>query len=475
MDPSFAISSMQDTICALATPPGLSAIGVIRVSGKISFAVIDKVFTPRNKQLLISQVDSHTVHLGDFMNDNEVIDEVLVSVFKGPHSYTGEDSVEISCHGSAYIEQKILETLINLGLRLARPGEFTMRAFLNGKYDLSQAEAVADLISSHSRTSHDLALNQMRGLFSNRIKHLRKQLLEFASLLELELDFSQEDVEFADRKDFMRLLNDMTQEITGLTNSFSMGNVLKKGIPVAIIGEPNVGKSTLLNAILNEDRAIVSEIPGTTRDAIEDTIVINGISFRFIDTAGLREAGDQIESMGIERTFEKIDQAKIILLVFDVSRSSYSGTGTDMDVISEHLSYLPEDIQKDKKIIFIANKTDLLIESPKGFKSLVEMECLFVSAKRKENINLIIDSLSKYVEAEKISDNAMVSSARHYEALVKTLESLESVRAGFDQNLSTDLIAIDLRQALHYLGEITGEITTNELLENIFSTFCIGK
>ncbi|MBM3435669.1 MAG: tRNA uridine-5-carboxymethylaminomethyl(34) synthesis GTPase MnmE, partial [Bacteroidetes bacterium] len=425
------LSQIEDTICALATPPGLSAIGVIRVSGTQTFAVIEKFFVPRNKQTRILQAEGNTIHLGDFIMDGEVLDEVLVSVFKRPHSYTGEDSVEISCHGSSYIEQKILETIINNGPRLAKPGEFTLRAFLNGKFDLSQAEAVADLIASHSKASHDLALNQMRGIYSNKIKDLRKRLLDFASLIELELDFSGEDVEFADRDDLNKLLSEMSVEISGMIKSFSIGNVLKKGIPVAIIGEPNVGKSTLLNAILNEDRAIVSEIPGTTRDTIEDTIVINGISFRFIDTAGLREAGDAIESIGIERTFQKIDQAKIILYVFDVSVTEFDEIGQAIEELREHFSHLPEDILKGKKTVLIANKTDLLVEAPRGFKSLVEMECLFVSAKRKENINLILDSLSKYVETEKVSDNAIVSSARHYESLVKTLESLNNIRSGF--------------------------------------------
>jgi tRNA modification GTPase len=475
MNPTIALSAIDDTICALATPPGLSAIGVIRVSGKNTFSVIEKVFSPKNKQTQIINAATHTIHLGDFVAGTEILDEILVSVFKNPHSYTGEDSIEISCHGSAYIEQKILETLIDKGIRLAGPGEFTLRAFLNGKFDLSQAEAVADLIASHSKTSHDLALNQMRGLFSNRIKDLRTQLLNFASLIELELDFSGEDVEFANREDLMKLLTVIDIEVTNLIGSFSIGNVLKKGIPVAIIGKPNVGKSTLLNAILNEERAIVSEIPGTTRDSIEDTIVINGISYRLIDTAGLREAMDTIESIGIERTYEKIDQAKIILFVFDVSGNEFSDIGLEMDEIKEHFSHLPENILKDKKIILIANKTDLLVEAPKGFKSLVELECLFVSAKRKENVNLILDSLSAYVESEKVGDNAMVSSARHYESLVKTKESIENIKSGFSHQLPSDLIATDIRQALHYLGQITGEITTNDLLQNIFSNFCIGK
>jgi tRNA modification GTPase len=475
MNTAAFVSNNKDTICALATPTGISALGIIRVSGKQAIEVCEKIFEPKNKTTLLSKVESHTIHFGLINNGNEILDEVLVSVFKEPNSYTGEDSVEISCHGSEYIEQKIIELLINNGLRLAQPGEFTLRAFMNGKFDLSQAEAVADLIASHSKSSHDLALNQMRGNFSGKIKDLRKQLLDFASLIELELDFSEEDVEFANRDEFKKLLFVLSTEIESLIKSFSIGNVLKKGIPVAIIGQPNVGKSTLLNAILNEDRAIVSEIPGTTRDTIEDTLIIKGISFRFIDTAGLRDSTNEIESIGIERTYEKIDQAKIILYVFDVSLTGCTEIGAAMEEFREHIGQLPEGLLKDKKFILIANKTDLLIESPKGFKSLVEMECIFVSAKRKENINLILDTLSQYVETEKISENTIVSNTRHYEALLKTSIALEKIKNGFEQNVSSDLIATDIRQAIYHLGEITGEITTNEILENIFSKFCIGK
>jgi tRNA modification GTPase len=475
MNNALHLTNTSDTICALATPPGLSAIAVIRVSGKEAITVCEKIFEPVNRNIQLSKTETHTLHLGYIKIANDILDEVLVSIFREPHSYTGENAIEISCHGSEYIQQKIIELLIDKGLRLANPGEFTLRAFLNGKFDLSQAEAVADLIASHSKTSHDLAINQMRGTFSNKIKELRKQLMDFASLIELELDFSEEDVEFANRDEFNKLLSILSTEVDSLIKSFSIGNVLKKGIPVTIIGQPNVGKSTLLNAILNEERAIVSEIPGTTRDTIEDTLVINGISFRFIDTAGLRESNDEIESIGIERTYQKIDQAKIILYVFDVSITGYSEIGLALEEFRAHIRQLPEDISKDKKFILIANKTDLLFEAPEGFKSLVEMECLFVSAKRKENINLILDTLSRYVENEKISDATIVSNTRHYESLVKTNQSLENIKNGFEQKIPSDLIAIDVRQAIYHLGEITGEITTNEILENIFSKFCIGK
>jgi tRNA modification GTPase len=475
MNTASHLSDNQDTICALATPSGSSAIAVVRISGKEAFSVCEQIFEPKNKKIQLSKAETHTIHFGIIKNRDEIVDEVLLSLFREPNSYTGENAIEISCHGSEFIQHKILELLIDKGLRMAKPGEFTLRAFLNGKYDLSQAEAVADLISSHSKSSHDLAIHQMRGTYSDKIKDLRKQLVNFASLIELELDFSEEDVEFANREELDRLLTLLSKEVGYLLKSFSIGNVLKKGIPVAIIGQPNVGKSTLLNAILNEDRAIVSEIPGTTRDTIEDTLVIGGTSFRFIDTAGLRESQDEIESIGIERTYQKIDQAKIILYVFDVTHTGYTEIGKVMDEFLKHISQLPEEISKNKKFILIANKTDLLYEAPEGFSSMVEMECIFVSAKRKENINLILDSLSKFVENATVTDSTIVSNTRHYEALLKTNQALENIKNGFANKVSSDLIAIDVRQAIYHLGEITGEITNNEILENIFSKFCIGK
>ena len=463
------------TICALATPPGSGAIAVIRMSGPSSLSICNKIFKPKNTKVNLSESKTHTIHFGDIINADSVIDEVLVSVFKNPNSYTGEDAVEISCHGSSYIQQKIIELLIENGSRHAKPGEFTLRAFMNGKFDLSQAEAVADLIASESRTSHDLALNQMKGGFSSKIKQLREQLVNFSSLIELELDFSEEDVEFANRKELNKLMETLKIELESLIQSFAFGNVLKKGIPVAIIGQPNVGKSTLLNAILNEEKAIVSEIPGTTRDAIEDSVIIRGINFRFIDTAGLREAEDQIETIGIERTYEKIDQAKIILYVFDIGKLSCKEIQAQMDEFHKHIEKLPNGKSEDKKFIMVANKTDLLIETPKNFKSMVEMECIFVSAKRKENINLIIDKLLEYVDANSVSDTTIVSNTRHYEALSGALEAIMSIEEGFLNQIPTDLISVDIRTALHHLGEITGEITTNEILENIFSKFCVGK
>ncbi|MBI9039275.1 MAG: tRNA uridine-5-carboxymethylaminomethyl(34) synthesis GTPase MnmE [Bacteroidales bacterium] len=458
-----------DTICAIATSPGIGAIAVIRVSGSESFKICEKMFSPRKKNLRLSQAKSHSIHFGTIGDKNNILDEVLLSVFKAPNSYTGEDSVEISCHGSIYIQQKIQELLIKNGARHAKPGEFTLRGFLNAKFDLSQSEAVADLIASNSEASHHLAIDQMRGGFSQKIKELRAKLLEFASLIELELDFSEEDLEFAERPKLMKLLKEIENELKNLTDSFSVGNVLKTGIPVAIIGKPNVGKSTLLNALLNEEKAIVSDIPGTTRDAIEDTIVIEGISFRFIDTAGLRSAENEIESIGIERTYEKINQASVILYLFDISIETPKEIIENLNDFKDHIN------NKNKKFILIGNKTDKLIETPHGFKDLVELETIYISAKRKENINLISESLVKSVNFENISDKTLVSNIRHYEALSKSLQAIKNIEEDFKNEIPTDLISTDIRDALHHLGEITGEITTNEILDSIFRKFCIGK
>jgi tRNA modification GTPase len=460
--------TQNDTICAISTPPGLGAISVIRLSGPEAIAVSKKIFHPRDKDLDISQVASHTIHFGTVGDATGLLDEVLVSIFRAPHSYTGEDVTEISCHGSPYIQQKLIELLLEQGLRLANPGEFTLRAFMNGKFDLSQAEAVADLIASHSKSSHDLAVSQMRGDFSKKIKMLRSKLIDFTSLIELELDFSEENVEFASRPDLIKLLLELEDEITLLINSFSIGNVIKNGIPVTIIGKPNVGKSTLLNTILNEEKAIVSEIPGTTRDAIEDTIVIGGYRFRFIDTAGLRTSIDHIEKMGIERTWEKIHEASIILFVFDATEDSF-------ETVMQEVSEFKEIEDKSKKLILIGNKADKLKRLPSGFKDFVELETIFVSAKRKENIHLIAESLLASVKAENLSGSPIVSNTRHLEALQNALASIRDVHAGLIANLSPDLLTVDIRKALHHLGEITGDITTEEILGNIFGRFCIGK
>jgi len=395
---------------------------------------------------------------------------VVITVFKGPHSYTGDNVVEISCHGSEYIQQRILEVLIDAGARIARHGEFTLRAFLNGRLDLSQAEAVADLISSQSKIAHDLAISQMRGGFSQRIKEMRSQLLDLASLLELELDFSEEDVEFADRSKLKALMNNIIAEMTNLAASFSLGNVIKKGVPVAIIGKPNVGKSTLLNALLNEERAIVSEIPGTTRDTIEDTLTTHGVTFRFIDTAGLRaHTNDTIETIGISRTYEKIKEAAAILYLFDISTIT-------VDEIEELKTEFRDHIDDpEKHFLLIGNKTDLMIEAPPHVTALFDLETIFISAKRKENVNLIIERLVKTVKTTNIADQAIVSNARHYDSIKSTLSALQEASAGLEANIPTDLIATDIRSALHHLGEITGEVTTDDILGNIFSKFCIGK
>ncbi|MBI5217836.1 MAG: tRNA uridine-5-carboxymethylaminomethyl(34) synthesis GTPase MnmE [Bacteroidia bacterium] len=458
----------NSTICAIATPSGSGALAIIRLSGKNTFEIIHNVFNPAFKGRYIAE-RPNTVLFGTIQDGTEILDEALISIFKAPNSYTGEDSVEISCHGSPYIQQQILQLLIRHGASMAKPGEFTMRAFINNKLDLSQAEAVADLIASNSKASHDLAIKQMRGGFSSTISVLRKQLIHFSSLIELELDFSEEDVEFAKRDELIELLEKLNKEITLLIQSFAVGNVMKNGIPVAIIGNPNVGKSTLLNILLNEDKAIVSDIPGTTRDAIEDTIVIKGISFRFIDTAGLREPGDKVENMGIEKTYEKIEQACIILYLFDISQTTIEEIISTINDFKKHI-HAP-----DKKLIVVANMIDKLVEMPKGFRELLKFETVFISAKRRENINLITESLLKSAGSATKAEGTIVSNARHYEALMKTNEALLRVKKSCEQKIAADFIAQDLREALHYLGSITGEITSDDILKNIFANFCIGK
>ncbi|MFZ4522890.1 MAG: tRNA uridine-5-carboxymethylaminomethyl(34) synthesis GTPase MnmE [Bacteroidales bacterium] len=460
---------LNDTICALSTAPGMGAIAVIRLSGPAAFETVEKIFRPAEKALTLLTVKSHTIHLGVIGDSASIVDEVLISCFRNPHSYTGEDVIEISCHGSVYIQQKILELLLSHGMRLAKPGEFTFRAFMNRKFDLSQAEAVADLIASQSGTSHDLALQQMRGGFSKKIGLLRDSLIEFASLIELELDFSEEHMIFADRADLHTLLDHIEAELSLLISSFSLGNVIKNGIPVAIIGKPNVGKSTLLNAILNEEKAIVSEIPGTTRDAIEDTIVIGGYSFRFIDTAGLRASEDAIETIGIGRTWEKISEASIILYVFDATEQSFE------DVKLAIAELRKPDDDSPLNLVLIGNKTDKLKKLPKGFKEFVEYETIFVSGKRKENIHLIAGHLVEIVGKAKTSDRTIVSNSRHYEALQQSYEAIVNIREGLTNSLSPDLMTVDIHKALYHLGEITGVITNDEILGAVFSRFCVGK
>ncbi len=466
---SMSYLSSNDTICAVSTAHGMGAIALIRLTGNNAISITDRLFKPSSDQISLKETPAHTARLGKIFDGAELLDEVVVTLFLAPNSYTGQDVVEISCHGSVFIQKRLLELLVSHGARLAGPGEFTFRAFMNGKMDLSQAEAVADLIASNSESSHQIAIKQMRGGFSSKISELRARLVHFASLIELELDFSEEDVEFADRTDLMQLLKTIRKEIEGLKSSFTLGNVIKQGIPVAIAGKPNVGKSTLLNALLQEERALVSEIPGTTRDAIEDTISLEGVNFRFIDTAGLRLTDDTIETMGIGRTFEKMNQAWLVLYVFDINETSE-------EEIDEAIADLRQQLQDpEKTIIPVANKTDMLLEAPHSFQHLVELDTLFVSAKRNENINLITERLLDAVKKFNIADQTIVYNLRHYEALNNAALSIDAVCEGFNNNIPSDLIATDIRQALHYLGTITGEVTNEEILGNIFSKFCIGK
>jgi len=460
---------LKDTIIALATPSGAGALAVIRLSGPNSILMIDDFFNSIHSKKMINQ-RSHTIHLGHITDSGRVIDEVLVSIFKNPQSYTGENVVEISCHGSTYIQQEILQLFVRNGARIANPGEFTLRAFLNAKLDLSQAEAVADLISSENKASHQIAMQQMRGGFSNKIKELRDELLNFASLIELELDFSEEDVEFADRKQFQDLLNRIIKVLKYLIDSFSTGNVIKNGIPISIIGAPNVGKSTLLNALLNEDKAIVSDIAGTTRDAIEDEITIEGIKFRFIDTAGIRQTEDIIESIGIEKTFEKITQSQVILYLIDVSKlRSESITLFNNEIFKIQEKY------PDKELIVVANKIDLAdIGTVK--KSIIYPHTLYTSAKSDMGISCLKTKLLEFVNTGVLRNNeTIITNSRHYDSLLKALAEVQKVQKGIEAKLSGDLLAIDIRQALHHFGEITGEITSDDLLGNIFANFCIGK
>ena len=463
----------KDTIVALATPSGAGAIAVIRVSGVDAIEIVSGIFESiKGKD--IRQQKSHTLHLGYIKDKERVLDQVLVSLFKGSNSYTGEPTVEISCHGSTFIQQQIIQLLLRKGCRMASAGEFTMRSFLNGKMDLSQAEAVADLIASDNEAAHQIAMQQMRGGFSNEIAKLREELLNFASLIELELDFSEEDVEFADRTAFRDLVNRIQFVLKRLIDSFAVGNVIKNGIPVAIVGEPNVGKSTLLNALLNEERAIVSDIAGTTRDTIEDELVIDGIGFRFIDTAGIRETKDVVESIGIQKTFEKIEQAQVILYLFEslkfkVQSSEYV---TEIERVKNKFPLKP--------LVVVINKMDLLseteIQSIKIQLETLNVKLQTISAKNNIGIEDLKNQLISFVNTGALRNNeTIVTNTRHYDSLIKALEEIQKVQYGLDMNISADLMAIDIRQALYYFGEITGQVTNDELLGNIFANFCIGK
>ena len=465
----------QDTIVALASPSGAGAIAVIRISGNEAITIAASVFQSVTGKDITKQ-RSHTLHLGHIIDNQKVIDQVLLSIFKGPNSYTGENTIEISCHGSTYIQQQIIQLLLRKGCRTANPGEFTLRSFLNGKMDLSQAEAVADLISSDNEASHQIAMQQMRGGFSNEIAKLREELLNFASLIELELDFAEEDVAFADRTQFQELLNRIEFVLKRLIDSFAIGNVIKNGIPVAIVGEPNVGKSTLLNALLNEERAIVSDIAGTTRDTIEDELVIGGISFRFIDTAGIRETKDVVESIGIKKTFEKIEQAQVVLFIID-----------SLQLIIDNENKVKIEIEKiknkfpQKPLIVVVNKIDSLNQTQKELLStklsIINYQ-LFIEISAKNNLGIeeLKNQLLSFVNTGALRNNdTIVTNTRHYDSLLKALEEIQKVNHGIQTELSSDLMAIDIREALYHFGMITGQVTNDELLGNIFANFCIGK
>lgn len=460
---------LNHTIVALATPAGSGAVAIIRLSGQEAISIANHLFESVSKKDLRKQ-KTHTIHLGYIKDGDKVLDQVLLSIFKNPHSYTGEDVIEISCHGSPFIQNQIIQLCLRNGCAMAEPGEFTLRAFINGKLDLTQAEAVADLIASDNEASHQIAMQQMRGGFSNEIAKLREELLNFASLIELELDFAEEDVEFADRTQFEALLNRISFVLKRLIDSFAVGNVIKTGIPIAIVGEPNVGKSTLLNTLLNEERAIVSDIAGTTRDAIEDEMVIGGIGFRFIDTAGIRETVDVVENIGIKKTFEKIEQAQVILYLFE-SLSFNAQSSNYITEIEKIRNKYPQ-----KSLIVVINKSDLLTDQDILNLQSLTSHLIFISAKNKKGIDELKDCLLSLVNTGALRNNeTIVTNARHYEALLKALEEIEKVKHGLQINISSDLMAIDIREALYQFGNITGQISNDELLGNIFANFCIGK
>ena len=440
----------QETICALATPQGIGALAIIRVSGPETFEIVDKIF----KGTKLSKAKANTIHYGNIIDGDKIVDEVLVSVFRAPRSFTKEDSVEISTHGSEFIVRFVLKLLIKNGCRMANPGEFTQRAFLNGQFDLAQAEAVADLISADSEASHQIAINQLRGGFSKKLAILREKLVHFASMVELELDFGEEDVEFADRDDLKELIDELQSEIIPLIASFESGNAIKEGIPVAIIGAPNAGKSTLLNALLNEEKAIVTDIAGTTRDVIEDVVFIEGRKFRFIDTAGIRHTEDIIESMGIERSRKAMHSAKIIIFLFDNERNKHF-----LDQLEKETT--------NADILWVQNKIDL----NEDFESKADVK---ISAKNETGIETLKKALLAKVKLQSSQDTT-ITNLRHYEHLLKANDALQEVLNGLESGITGDFLAQDIRLSLHHLGEITGTITTEDLLANIFGKFCIGK
>ena len=461
----------NDTIIALATPAGVGAISIIRLSGENAIHFVEANFKSIRKNKSLLNQKTHTIHLGHIIENNIILDEVLVSVFKNPNSYTGENVVEISCHGSSFIQQEIIQLFLKKGCRIADNGEFTMRAFLNGKMDLSQAEAVADVIASNSAASHQMAIQQMRGGITNELKELRVQLLDFAALIELELDFSGEDVEFADRVKFRELVAKITFVLKRLIDSFSFGNAMKNGIPVAIIGEPNVGKSTLLNSILNEEKAIVSDIAGTTRDAIEDEIIIDGVAFRFIDTAGIRETKDIIESIGIKKAYEKADNAQLIIFLIDANKFDKNKNQflAEIEIIKTRFP--------NKRVLVIANKIDTLSAAETTTLQSEIENLILLSAKNKTGIETLKSELTSLVNIGALSNNeTIVTNSRHFEALTNALMAISSVQEGIDLEISTDLFSIDIRECLRHLGNITGEYDVDkDILGHIFGNFCIGK
>ena len=458
------MSTRTETICSVSTAPGVGAIAVVRVSGSDAFSIVNQIFKEKADFM---GTPSHTAKFAEVFDGDTLIDQVIFVKFCAPHSYDGEDMVEISCHGSRFIQQKILELLLQRGCRLAEPGEFTLRAFMNGKMDLVQAEAVGDLIDSQSENAHRLAVNQLKGGFSRKIAELRDRFIHLAALLELELDFSEEEVEFADRKEFMEMLSALRTEVSRLVRSFRVGNALKNGVPVAIAGKPNVGKSTLLNALLDDDRAIVSDIPGTTRDTIEDTLTIGGTLFRFIDTAGIRHSNDTIENSGIQRTFRAMANADIILYMVDAAA---------LDSVAAEFRQLCEEVNvTDKKIILIVNKIDKspMLDSiaiPDGFNERIP-----ISAKSRTNLETVCDALTRCVAERGVSDSTLLTNARHYDLMMKIAEDIDRIEEGLTGGLPTDLVAIDVRSALDKLGRLTGTITDNDVLNMVFGRFCIGK
>jgi tRNA modification GTPase len=458
-------SYRQDTIAAIATPNGIGALGIIRISGTDAIEKVNLIFAGKD----LTNAKSHTLHYGSVVFEDKLIDEVLVSVFRAPHSFTGENSIEISCHGSPYILQKLMEVMLFIGIRPAEPGEFTLRAFMKGRMDLSQAEAVADLIAAESEAAHRTAMQQMRGGFSHMIGELRQRLLNFASLIELELDFAEEDVVFADKKLMSNLLQEIYAEVKKLAESFRVGNVIKSGVKVVIAGRPNAGKSTLLNALLNEERAIVSEIPGTTRDTIEDVMVIDGIKFRFIDTAGIRDSIETIEKIGIERTFEKIKEADIVIYLYDIN-STVAELKKDSDFLEGEI--------RTKNIISVGNKADTAADAAiKKVQGIFDGNNVIISAKEGLNIETLKKMLISMLELPGYikSDETIITNIRHYNSLINILKAINQINEGLESGITGDLLAADIRSALHSMSEITGEITSDEILGNIFSKFCIGK